>query len=156
MWAWARTPDNATWLYRGGLTLTALLVSVVLASVTGEGPGPVGRLLSLRAVRWIGVISYGLYLWHWPVYLALSPGRTGLDGPALLSVRLTCTVAVATASYYFVERPIRRGALRGWRGRVLTPPAALRVAAAVFCVTTRPPATRLASAAAGAQTAAPR
>src|SRR5262249_656286 len=114
----------------------------------------VGRLLSLRPVRWIGVISYGLYLWHWPVYVALSPGRTGLDGPVLLSVRLTCTVAVATASYYLVERPIRRGALRGWRVRILTPATALGVAAAFFAVTTSLPATSLASEAANAKTGA--
>ena len=147
MWTWARTPDNATWLYRGGLALTALLVAVVIAGVTAETPGPVGRLLSLRAVRWIGVISYGLYLWHWPVYVALSRGRTGLDGSALLAVRLACTVALATASYYLVERPIRRGALRGWRVRVLTPATAVVVAAAFFAVTAGIPATGLSEAA---------
>ena len=150
--AWARTPDNAAWLYRGGLAVTALLVAVVIAGVTAETPGPLGRLLSLRAIRWIGVISYGLYLWHWPVYLALSRGRTGLDGPALLAVRLTCTVAIATASYYLVEQPIRRGALRGWRVRVLTPATALVVAAAFVAVTTSIPATGLSPEAANAKT----
>lgn len=151
-WAWARTPDDAAWLYRGGLALIALLVAVVIASVTAETPGPLGRLLSLRPVRWIGLISYGLYLWHWPVYVALSTGRTGLDGPALLTVRLACTVGLATVSYYLVELPIRRGALRGWRARILTPATALGVAAAFVAVTTTIPATGLSSAAANAKT----
>ena len=151
LWAWARTPDDATWLYRGGLVVTALLVAVVIASVTAETPGPVGRLLSLRPVRWIGLISYGLYLWHWPVYVALSGGRTGLDGPALLAVRLACTVAIATASYYLVELPIRRGALRGWRVRVLTPATAVIVGAAFIAVTTSIPVTGLSPAAANAK-----
>jgi lysophospholipase L1-like esterase len=150
--AWARTPDDATWLYRGGLTLTALLVAVVIASVTAETAGPLGRLLSLRPVRWIGLISYGLYLWHWPVYVVLSPGRTGLDGLPLLAARLVLTVAIATLSYYLIELPIRRGALRGWRVRVLTPATALVVAAAFVAVTTSIPATGLSPQAANAKT----
>jgi peptidoglycan/LPS O-acetylase OafA/YrhL len=142
--AWSRTPGDADWLYRGGLAVTAVLVAVVISSVTTDTPGPLGRLLSVRPVRWIGAISYGLYLWHWPVYVALTSRRTGLDGPSLLFVRLGCTVAVATASYYLVEMPIRRGALRGWRVRVLTPATALAVAAAFVAVTASIPATGLA------------
>jgi peptidoglycan/LPS O-acetylase OafA/YrhL len=95
LWACSHTADDADWLYRGGLTVTAVLVGVVITSVTAATPGPLGRLLSLGPVRWIGLISYGLYLWHWPVYVVLSRGRTGLDGPALLAVRLACTVAIA-------------------------------------------------------------
>jgi peptidoglycan/LPS O-acetylase OafA/YrhL/lysophospholipase L1-like esterase len=154
LWAWARTPDDATWLYRGGLAVTALLVAVVIASVIAETPGPLGRVLSLRPVRWIGLISYGLYLWHWPVYIALSSRRTGLDGPALLAVRLACTVAIATASYYLVELPIRRGGLRGWRVRVLTPATALVVAVAFVVATTSIPRTGLAPEAANAKAGA--
>ena len=141
--AWSRTPDDASWLYRGGLGVTALLVAVVIASVTAETPGPLGRVLSVRPVRWIGAISYGLYLWHWPVYVALTSQRTGLDGPALILLRLGCTVAIATASYYLVEMPIRRGALRGWRVRVVTPVTALAVAVAFVAVTATIPATGL-------------
>jgi peptidoglycan/LPS O-acetylase OafA/YrhL len=144
LWAWARTADDADWLYRGGLTATAVLVAVVITSVTAASPGPLGRLLSLRPVRWIGLISYGLYLWHWPVYVLLSRGRTGLDGPALLACRVACTVVAATVSYYLVELPIRRGALRGWRIRTLTPAAALGVAAAFVAVTASIPTTGLA------------
>src|SRR5215211_5756165 len=95
--AWSRTPDDADWLYRGGLSVTAALVAVVIASVTAETPGLLGRLLSVRPVRWIGAISYGLYLWHWPVYVALTSRRTGLDGPSLVFLRLGCTVAIAIA-----------------------------------------------------------
>jgi peptidoglycan/LPS O-acetylase OafA/YrhL len=154
LWAWSRTADDADWLYRGGLTVTAVLVAVVITSVTAATPGPLGRLLSLGPVRWIGVISYGLYLWHWPVYIVLSRGRTGLDGPALLAVRLACTVAFATASYYAVELPIRRGALRGWRIRALTPATAVGVAAAFVAVTASIPATGLAPEVANAKAGA--
>jgi peptidoglycan/LPS O-acetylase OafA/YrhL len=144
LWTWARTPDDADWLYQGGLTVTAVLVAIVITGVISEEPGPLGRLLSLRPVRWIGVISYGLYLWHWPIYVALTSGRTGLDGTPLLAVRLACTAAVATASYCLVEAPIRGGAMRGWRIRVLTPVTALGVVAAFVIVTASIPPTGLA------------
>jgi peptidoglycan/LPS O-acetylase OafA/YrhL len=141
LWAWARTADDADWLYRGGLTATAVLVAVVITSVTAATPGPLGRLLSLRPVRWIGLISYGLYLWHSPVYVLLSRSRTGLDRPALLAVRLACTVAAATLSYYLLELPIRRGSLRGWRIRALAPATAVGLAVTFVAVTASIPAT---------------
>ena len=55
-------------------------------------------------------MSYGLYLWHWPVYVVLSPDRTGWDGLALLVPRLALSTALAVASYRLVENPIRRDA----------------------------------------------
>jgi len=144
VWTWATTADDAEWLYQGGLAVIAVLVAVVIAVVISDAPGPLARVLSLRPVRWVGVISYGLYLWHWPVYVALTSRRTGLDGAALLALRLGCTLAVATASYYLVEAPIRRGALRGLRIRVLAPATALGVAAAFVAVTASIPPSGLA------------
>jgi hypothetical protein len=68
-------------------------------------------LLSLPPVVWIGKISYGLYLWHWPVIVVMTPNRTDLDGAVLDVVRVAVTVAISTLSFYLVEQPIRRGAL---------------------------------------------
>ena len=71
----------------------------------------------------IGRVSYGLYLWHWPVDVALTPDRTGLDGsgwwvePALLALRTAVTVAFTLASYWLVEQPVRRHGLDGLRLR---------------------------------------
>ncbi len=56
-------------------------------------------------------MSYGLYLWHWPVYVVLSAGRTGLDGWALNGARVAVSLALAVASFVAVERPVRAGAL---------------------------------------------
>jgi hypothetical protein len=92
-------------------------------------PGaPLGRALGARPLVAAGLVSYGLYLYHWPLFWWLSPERTGLDGPALLSVRLVATAAVALASYRWLEQPIRAG----WRPR--PPLAAVAGGAAIVVV----------------------
>ncbi|MFL6242174.1 MAG: SGNH hydrolase domain-containing protein, partial [Acidimicrobiia bacterium] len=134
-WIWTHTSQEAGWLYRGGFTLCALLVAIVIASVTRPMPGLLGALLSIRPLRWVGEVSYGLYLWHWPLYVLISEQRTGLDGAPLLTARLGATFAVATASFYLVERPIRRGALRRWSARVIAPATAGLLAMALVFTT---------------------
>jgi peptidoglycan/LPS O-acetylase OafA/YrhL len=102
----ATVDDRTTWLYRGGLLLFSFaVVLVILAAIQPHGILPTA--LSVTPLRWIGTISYGLYLWHWPIYVYATPTRIGLDGTPLLLVRLALTFAVAIASYYLVERPIR-------------------------------------------------
>ncbi|HKA93003.1 MAG TPA: acyltransferase family protein [Acidimicrobiia bacterium] len=134
-WIWTHTAEDAGWLYRGGFTLCAVLVAIVIASVTRPMPGLLGALFSLRALRWVGTVSYGLYLWHWPLYVLISKERTGLDGAQLLFARLAVTFAVATASFYVVERPIRRGTLRRWGARVSAPATAGLLATALVFTT---------------------
>ena len=90
---WSTTSEHAGWQYRGGFALAAVLVAVVITSVTEpNGNGPLGALLSIGALRSIGAISYGLYLWHWPIYVYLDEDRTQLDGAALLAFRLAVTL----------------------------------------------------------------
>lgn len=102
---------ESTWLYRGGFLLTAAVCAALLAGATRAGPGhPMVRALSWEPLRAVGVISYGLYLWHWPVYVVMNPDRTGLDGTALLTLRLAVTFGLAALSYHLVERPVRSGA----------------------------------------------
>ncbi len=74
-----------------------------------------GRALSARPLPWIGSISYGLYLWHWPMILWITPATVGVDGPTLVALRVAATFAVSAASFYLVERPIRHGRLGGIR-----------------------------------------
>ena len=105
-WAWARTPDDATWLYRGGFLLTALLVAVVIASVTAETAGPLGHLLSLRPVRWIGLISYGLYLWHCLV-IAIAHDHIA-PGLWLITIAVPASFGLAALSWRVIERPALR------------------------------------------------
>lgn len=108
-----RVPDSASWIYRGGFALAAAAsAAAVVAAVQPEGDGRVQELLSLAPLPAIGRISYGLYLWHWPVDVTLSPGRTHLGTYPLLALRLAVTFAVALLSYFLLEQPIRQGALR--------------------------------------------
>ena len=94
LWLFWRMSEHTDALYQGGFLIAALAVSAVIVSVVQPDPGRLGRFLSVPPLRWIGRISYGLYLWHWPVYLTLTHTRTGLDGVALLFVRLAVSLAL--------------------------------------------------------------
>jgi peptidoglycan/LPS O-acetylase OafA/YrhL len=127
VWAWVTASDQGSGLYHGGSFVFAIAVGVVIASAVQPTRrsvwSPLRALLSLGPLRWVGLISYGLYLWHWPATVVLTETRTGLSGAALTVLRLAVTVGAATLSYYLVEQPIRRGVLRGWRGRIAVPTA---------------------------------
>lgn len=98
--------------YRGGLVLVAVLTTVTIAASVQPGSW-LGRTLDVPPLRWIGERSYGLYLWHWPVFVLVvaalpSWSREGGEGWALGGIALVITVALSAASYRFVEQPIRR------------------------------------------------
>jgi peptidoglycan/LPS O-acetylase OafA/YrhL len=101
--------------YQGGLLVFTLAGLVVVRAVTGGPPGLVARALATPPLRALGIISYGVYLWHWPVIVYLTDDRAHLDGIALDLLRVAVTLVAATVSYLVVERPIRRGVLRGRR-----------------------------------------
>ncbi len=110
--AWAAVPGQADGLYRGGLFALALATAVVLAAAAHPQPGVLSHLLAAAPLRGLGIISYGVYLWHWPLYLVLDEARTGQRGWALVAIRVLVTLAVATVSYVVLERPVRRGQFR--------------------------------------------
>ncbi|MGE5829970.1 MAG: acyltransferase family protein [Micromonosporaceae bacterium] len=113
-WLWASADGQAAWLYRGGLAAGAVAVAVVLAHVVLSPQAPIARLLALAPLVWLGRISYGVYLWHWPLFQYVNAERTGLHGPALLGLRFALTLAVAAVSYVLVEQPVRTGRLPRW------------------------------------------
>ena len=77
------------------------------------------RLLSLKPIVWIGQRSYGIYLWHWPIFVLTRPNLDiGMTGVPLLVLRLGLTIGLAELSYRYVEQPIRRGALPRWVAKV--------------------------------------
>jgi peptidoglycan/LPS O-acetylase OafA/YrhL len=93
-------------LYRGGFFVVAVAAAVVISATLD--PGPVARLLDRAPLRAIGRVSYGIYLWHWPAIVLLTPTRLGIDGLPLAAVRLAVTALGTYMSWTLVERPIAR------------------------------------------------
>lgn len=120
--------EDALWLHRGGFLVVALAAGALV--VAGASDPVMRRWLSGRPLVAVGAVSYGLYLWHWPVLVIFDQQRTGLDGVTLTLFRLAISAAAATLSYVAVERPIRAGAIgRRWGRR-----AAVPAVAAMACV----------------------
>jgi peptidoglycan/LPS O-acetylase OafA/YrhL len=136
-WAWFAISDHAAWMYRRGYLLFGLAVAALIAAVVQpERRRYLPRaLLSLSVLVWVGRISYGLYLWHWPVIVFVNSARTGLNGWQLAGLRLGLTFAIATLSFYLVELPIRTGQLPGHRLRVVLPAAFVAAGVAVVVTT---------------------
>jgi len=126
-----RATGSTAEFHHGLLTAVAFAAAAVIVGVTLYQDGMLARALTVRPLVVLGRISYGVYLWHWPVFLALDGARTGLSGLPLLILRCLITLAAASASWVLIEVPINR-----WRPvpvRVL-PAAAATVALACALV----------------------
>ena len=111
IWFLAFVGEFTPWLYRGGFLGLAAITALLIAIATHPAIR-FGALLGTQPLRYIGQRSYGLYLWHWPIYMVTRPGLDlPLEGIWLLAVRLVLTFGIAELSFRFVEMPIRRGAI---------------------------------------------
>jgi peptidoglycan/LPS O-acetylase OafA/YrhL len=130
--------------YQGGILLAALCSAAVLIAAVCVRGGVLARGLALRPLVWVGTVSYGAYLWHYPVFVFMDTQATGLSGFWLLASRFATTFAFASASYYLVERPIMIGTF--WRSlRAIGPATAAMVTTVVVIVAaTAAPATAVA------------
>jgi len=120
--AWLTT--DWAWLYKGVYGLVGAVMVLVLLAAAQPGPNPLARVLEVRPLVGLGLISYGVYLWHWPISLWVRPDNIHVDGLALFVVRCALTLGVSLLSYRFVEQPIRRGWLPSVPGvsrRIVTP-----------------------------------
>jgi peptidoglycan/LPS O-acetylase OafA/YrhL len=126
-----RTNQYSPFMFRGGLVLLSLATLLVVAAVATPG-SRLGRFLGLEPLRWTGVRSYGIYLWHYPLIVLTAPALTagGFSRPRATAAA-AASVVIAALSWKFVEEPVRRGFSRGFtrpklpRGRELVTPVAV-------------------------------
>ncbi len=137
--AWSVVDLGDRWLYRGGFAAFAVVSATVILAAT-QDRGPVRAALAWEPLRRLGLVSYGVYLFHWPIFLWLTPDRTGLGPWPLFAVRVAVTLAVAVASFFLLERPIRSGlALDGRQSLVLAPLAVAALVVGTLAVTVPDP-----------------
>lgn len=98
-----------TFLYYGGLLLFSI-ISAVLVAVLAHPASRLGRVFGAQPLRWLGVCSYGIYLWHYPVIVLTSPSlNTGGLNITLAAEQTVLSILLAAVSWYFIEEPIRHG-----------------------------------------------
>jgi peptidoglycan/LPS O-acetylase OafA/YrhL len=123
---------TSSFAYRGGFLCSALSAAALITGAVCVAGGPLATSLSLRPLVWMGTVSYGAYLWHYPVFIELDSARTGLGGVSLLVLRVATTFSLAALSYYLVERPVMEGVF--WRSVRAAAPAIACLATTVAVV----------------------
>jgi peptidoglycan/LPS O-acetylase OafA/YrhL len=110
-----RTNEYSDFMFRGGMVLLSVATAATLAAAVTPG-SLFGRALGMQPLRWIGVRSYGIYLWHYPlIVLTAAAGTAGTAASPVRAVAVVAgTVGVAAASWRFIEDPIRSGARLRW------------------------------------------
>jgi len=108
-----RVGQYSPFAYRGGLVLLSFATAAVVAA-TSYPASIVGRALGRRPLRWIGVRSYGIYLWHFPVIVMTSQPNVK-PGLLLAGLQIAASILLAALSWQLIEEPIRHGAIgRAW------------------------------------------
>jgi peptidoglycan/LPS O-acetylase OafA/YrhL len=147
LYLWTQLTVPTAFLFDGGYLLYALGVALVIFCAVTAQAGSLARALGNPVFRYVGKISYGTYLWHFPLFALLDGSRLHLTGNPLLAIRLASTLVVATGSYYLVEEPIRQGRMRSlteWKAWLATAGSFL-VVVLVTVVATLPSAAEAAS-----------
>ncbi len=98
----------SSFLYKGGHGLVSVLAAFVIYAMINEN-SIINKSLSCYPLKWIGVRSYGIYLWHYPIILLVSGGKKTTWWMILVDILLTGILSAL--SYHFIETPIRRGAI---------------------------------------------
>ena len=115
-------------LYRGGFLVLSILTAILVV-VAAHPALKFGQRLGNPVLKWFGDRSYGIYLWHWPIFVLM---RSGIDiqwaEPIAFLVKVAIVLAIADLSYRYVELPIRQGAIASrlsvWRAAGVPRPKA--------------------------------
>ncbi len=138
----AVTEGSDRHLYDGMLALTSILSLVMIAAAANADFGSFNRVLSCAPLRWLGTRSYGMYLWHWPIFVLTRPIAGIPMAPLPFAVRVGITALLAEGSFRYVETTIAPTArLEPWSRRRLSELAAAALAGClVFGIATATPA----------------
>jgi peptidoglycan/LPS O-acetylase OafA/YrhL len=132
-WIWADGTDS--WLYLWGFPVLSGAAAVVVASVAAGVHGAPRATLSVAPLRWLGRISYGVYLWHWPIYVVVDEDVVADRWPRTLA-RVALTLVLAEVSYRCLEQPVRTGRVGTTVWRVAAPLGIAAVVVGALAATT--------------------
>ncbi|GBE26007.1 O-acetyltransferase OatA [bacterium BMS3Bbin02] len=137
IWMVVAVNDFDPWLYQGGFLLTAAASTAAIIGVVGSRS--LRSIVGSAPMRWVGLRSYGLYMWHWPVVVFTRPNIDVFWDPTVVTlVRLVGALILTEISYRWIEMPARNGALGRWWQRVrsgrerLVPRSAWRVVVTTY------------------------
>jgi peptidoglycan/LPS O-acetylase OafA/YrhL len=126
VWACCTLTSDEALLFRGGLVLVDIATCALIVGLVSRTF--LARCFATPPLVWLGRRSYGLYLWHWPVFALTRPDQDlTLSGPHLLLLRLALTFALTELCYRFLELPARRGELARQFARLRARPLLLSV-----------------------------
>ncbi len=146
---------RSPWLYRYGFLLISIAALAMVLAAAAKST-LITKAFGLRAICVLGLVSYSVYLWHWPIRVFVNRTNTPFDGLSLFCVRIALTTVAAALSYYVIEKPFRRATDR--RRVALASVAAMAVALCAVWVISRPvpaPATEFSIAGAPTNVGAP-
>src|SRR3954466_7754769 len=124
-------------LYQGGFVVLSLATVLVLMPLTHPACR-LGKIVGAPPLRWVGVRSYGIYLWQTPIIVLTGPGSRPPEGLLGKALQVIAIFAVAGLSWHFVEEPIRHGAIGrffarrravGWKWETFAPPMRVAIVA---------------------------
>ena len=112
LWMIVHTDEYGSFLYEGGLFLVSILTALLIA-ILAHPQSRLGEIMGLRPLRWIGVRSYSLYVWHYPIIVLTSSNINSDQGSIVrMILQILASFVFAAISYTYIEEPIRRGTFR--------------------------------------------
>ncbi|MBG9522090.1 acyltransferase, partial [Bacillus thuringiensis] len=107
-----KTNQYDPFLYKGGMVLLSIATALLVANLAHPA-SRIAQFLRFRPLRWIGIRSYGIYLWHYPILTLTTPKvNTGNFSLIRAILQFLLIILIAQISWKFIEKPIRQGALR--------------------------------------------
>ncbi|PEL74025.1 acetyltransferase [Bacillus wiedmannii] len=107
-----KTNQYDPFLYKGGMVLLSIATALLVANLAHPA-SRIAQFLRFRPLRWVGVRSYGIYLWHYPILTLTTPKENTGDFSIIRAIlQFLLIILIAQISWKFIEKPIRQGALR--------------------------------------------